>query len=191
MPTLTGKRLTLDGAAAAAALDFAVTSGLRADEIHASAVDPGQSLKNYEDQKRQYLNTETQCAEQALQFIPMVVEAHGGSWGSAARAAWKGIATDFGSCTSVSMPFACNELAQRLSTALQRENARSNNLCPSTHFRHVVCVQWVGWMAVVLCMPYGGKGWWVVVGRLYSWWVGCEVGQDGTSTEWRGDRMRA
>ena len=61
-----------------AAWDFAVASGLRADEIHASAVGAGHCTVAYEEVKRQYLDTASQCAQQGLQFVLMVVEAHGG-----------------------------------------------------------------------------------------------------------------
>ena len=72
-----------------AAWDFAVTSGIRADEIHVSAVGAGHCTVAYEEVKRQYLDTASQCAQQGLQFVPMVVEAHGGGWGPSAAAVWK------------------------------------------------------------------------------------------------------
>ena len=53
-----------------------MTSGLRADELHASALDGSHSTEAYEDVKRLYLDTAAQCSSQGLQFIPLVVEAH-------------------------------------------------------------------------------------------------------------------
>ena len=108
-----------------AAWDFAVTSGLRAGEIHASALDGGRSTEAYEDVKRQYLDTAAQCSQQGLQFVPMVVEAHGGGWGPAAVSVWNALAKEYACATGIEKSVACNEIAQRLSTTLQRESARA------------------------------------------------------------------
>ena len=108
-----------------AALDFAVTSGLRADALHTTAVDARSCVTDYENVKRQYLQTEAQCASQGLQFVPMVIEAHGGSWGPVAKDAWKWIAKQYASTTGISDSLATSEIAQRISTALHRETARA------------------------------------------------------------------
>ena len=72
---------------APAALDFAVTSGLRGDLLAASAAAPSAAAERYEEQKRFFLDTERSCAAAGITFIPMVVEAHGGGWGKEARRA--------------------------------------------------------------------------------------------------------
>ena len=108
-----------------AALDFAVTSGLRADELHHSATDHSHCIAEYESFKRSYLSTEQQCQEQGLQFIPMVLEAHGGSWGSAAKDVLKTIAREYANQTGVTLSQAVSDLTQRISTTLERENARA------------------------------------------------------------------
>ena len=79
----------------------------------------------YEEVKRRYLDTASQCAQQGLQFVPMVVEAHGGGWGPSAAAVWKHLAKESASASGVEISLACSELAQRLSTTLQRESARA------------------------------------------------------------------
>ena len=108
-----------------AALDFAVTSGLRADVLHASALDGGHSTEAYEDVKRLYLDTAAQCSAQGLQFVPLVVEAHGGGWGPSAVTLWKKLAKEYASASGIHNSVACSEIAQRLSTTLQRECARA------------------------------------------------------------------
>ena len=108
-----------------AAWDVAVTSGLRTEELHASALDAGRCTQAYEDVKRQYLDTASQCSEAGLQFIPMVVEAHGGGWGPSAVAVWKRLAKEYANATGIHNSLACSEIAQRLSTTLQRECARA------------------------------------------------------------------
>eukprot|EP00662_Eupelagonemidae_sp_cell21_P057198 gene57198-biopygen1283 len=65
-----------------AALDFAVTSGLRIGAVGESAADGSAATTLYAARKRAFLDTDAHCAEQGLEFIPMVVEASGGGWGS-------------------------------------------------------------------------------------------------------------
>eukprot|EP00973_Karenia_brevis_P008728 1180392-Karenia_brevis.AAC.1 len=61
-----------------AALDFAVTSGLRADNVASSARDPLTAVRAYEDFKRTHNHTQSDCETAGITFIPMVVEAAGG-----------------------------------------------------------------------------------------------------------------
>ena len=68
-----------------AAWDFAVTSGMRNTDLHRSAIDHTGVIVDYEAYKRNYLSTASLCEQQGLQFLPMVVEGHGGTWGSTAR----------------------------------------------------------------------------------------------------------
>jgi len=107
------------------ALDFAVTCGLRADVLHHSATDHTRALVNYENFKRDYLSTAQQCEQQGLQFIPMVAEAHGGSWGAAAKETFKAISREYSNQAGVTISQASSELAQRISITLARENARA------------------------------------------------------------------
>eukprot|EP00666_Eupelagonemidae_sp_cell4sb_P017889 gene17889-biopygen41696 len=68
-----------------AALDFAVTSGLRVGYLTESAADGGAATRSYESHKRSFLDTAAHCKEEGIDFIPMVAEATGGSWGEDAR----------------------------------------------------------------------------------------------------------
>ncbi len=68
------------------ALDFAVTSGLRADTLMEAATDPTGVLDSYEQLKMNYVasgeteSTAVLCTRQGLSYVPMIIEAHGGGW---------------------------------------------------------------------------------------------------------------
>eukprot|EP00660_Eupelagonema_oceanica_P019257 gene19257-biopygen13015 len=75
-----------------AALDFAVTSGMRSGFVFPSAADGGSAVVSYEARKRAHLDTAAHCKEEGILFIPMVVEACGGAWGPAACSVWSELA---------------------------------------------------------------------------------------------------
>eukprot|EP00660_Eupelagonema_oceanica_P019577 gene19577-biopygen5141 len=68
-----------------AALDFAVTSGLKSGALFSSAADGASAAAEYEARKRAHLDTAAHCKDEGILFIPMVMEACGGAWGPAAR----------------------------------------------------------------------------------------------------------
>jgi hypothetical protein len=57
--------------------------------------------------------------------LPVVVEAHSGTWGPTARAVWRFLAKAWAATSGHDMSYVCSDLAQRTSTTLQRENARA------------------------------------------------------------------
>ena len=65
---------------APAAFDFAVVSPQRQDVVALAAGSAGAAASLYEAYKRSYLETETECAQQGVNFFPMVAESSGG-WG--------------------------------------------------------------------------------------------------------------
>ena len=75
-----------------AALDFAVTSGLRDIVVDRSAQNGTAAAVVYEDFKREYLDTERACEEEGIKFIPMIIEADGGGWGPQAQKTWNELA---------------------------------------------------------------------------------------------------
>ena len=77
---------------APAALDLAVTSGLRSDFVTKSAEDGSAAVISYENLKRSYLDIEAICKEEGITFIPIICEANRGGWGSAAHIVWSEIA---------------------------------------------------------------------------------------------------
>jgi len=108
-----------------AALDFAATSGMRTDVLELSARDSGAATQLYEDKKRTYLNTASSCSQEGFAFIPMVVESRGGGWGKEARTVFSKITQHSAAASYDDSSTLFNQLAQRLSCFLQRENARA------------------------------------------------------------------
>ena len=108
-----------------AALDFAVTSGLRDSVVQDSAHDSSAVVTQYEDFKCQYLNTASLCADEGIKFIPVVAEAHGGGWGREAHKLWNALAKQKCAITGERESHEASKLLQSLGVILQRENARA------------------------------------------------------------------
>jgi hypothetical protein len=108
-----------------AALDFAVSSGLRVGFLDQSAQDGSSSGVGYAEAKCLHLDTARLCAEEGLKFIPMVCEAHGGSWGGEALSVWRGAAKTAALVSGESAALKLEHLLQSLSVTLHRANARA------------------------------------------------------------------
>ena len=108
-----------------AALDFAVTSGLRKDIVGRSAEDGSSATILYEEFKRSHLDTAKLCKEEGITFIPMVCEADGGSWGPAANHVWGELAKSKSVLTGELSSTIAVQMLQSLGIILHRENARS------------------------------------------------------------------
>ena len=109
----------------AAALDFAVTSGLRGDLWRTVPEDPNRVFVQYEEFKKTYKDTAQQCTTVGFTFCPMVLEAHGGAWAPSARRVWDSIARRASSAWNDGQESTSLKLAQRLSCSLHRESARA------------------------------------------------------------------
>ena len=107
------------------ALDFAMTSGLRADLLVHTVADASAALDRYEEHKRQHLDTARACRDADITFIPMVVEAHGGGWGSESRRAFAVLARRSAEAQGEDAAVLADRMAQRHSVSLHRENARA------------------------------------------------------------------
>ena len=107
------------------AVDFAVTSGLRADRLAAAASDPASIGASYEYYKRTYLDTQVQCSHQGFRFLPFVVEAHGGGLAICARRILSFIAKAGAARNGEEIEVEAAGLSRRISISLQRENARA------------------------------------------------------------------
>ena len=107
------------------AIDFAVTSGLRADRLAAAASDPASIGASYEVYKRTYLDTQDQCNHQGFQFLPFVVEAHDGGLAICARRIVAFIAKTGAARNGEEVEVEAAGLSRRISVYLQRENARA------------------------------------------------------------------
>ena len=110
---------------AAAALDLAVTSGLRSDIVRNSAEDGTSAVKAYEERKRSYMDTEAICQEEGISFIPIICEADGGGWGPAAHRVWSVLAKNKSVRSGEYVSTTIAHMLQSLGLILHRENARS------------------------------------------------------------------
>ena len=110
---------------APAALDFAVTSGLRGNILARSSVDGSAAPTEYENFKRTHLETESKCREEGLTFIPMICEADGGGWGPAAHKVWSVLAKEKALIAGEKDSTIVSRLLQSLGLILHRENVRS------------------------------------------------------------------
>ena len=83
--------------------------------------------KSYEDFRCSYRDTRSTCQAQGISFIPMVMEAVGGGWGTVARGVWSELAKSSAlSSGELQTERSCAiMLRQRLSMTLHRENARA------------------------------------------------------------------
>ena len=108
-----------------AALDFAVTSGLRVDLVNKSVHDNSAATEAYERLKRTYRNTEESCQAEGISFIPVICEADGGGWGPAAHRVWSELAKTKAMLTGEQNSTIANRLLQTLGLILHRENARA------------------------------------------------------------------
>ena len=106
-------------------MDFAVTSGMSSADLHRSAIDHTAAIVDYEAYKRNYLSTAVLCEQQGLQFLPMVVEGHGGTLGATAKEAFKALCREHATHNGVDMSSSCSDFAQRMSITVERENARA------------------------------------------------------------------
>ena len=107
------------------ALDFAVSSGLQSELFLPVAETPGFVFQRYENLKRSFKDTAQSCETRGFEFVPMVVEAHGGSWSPLARAALDWIAKQQALCHNDDPAAVSLKIAQRISCTLHRENARA------------------------------------------------------------------
>ena len=107
------------------ALDFAVTSGLRASAVTAAAHDASSTTRAYEDFKTSYLDTQTICINEGFNFIPMVMEAVGGGWGPSANKVFLELAKTKSLLTGDSINTTLTQIHQNLQLVLHKENARA------------------------------------------------------------------
>ena len=117
----------------AAALDFAVTSGLRTDLLERTAADGSSCLTSYEEFKNTFLDTAAHCASEGIAFVPMVVEAHSGAWGPAASKVWLRLGKAISLLSGESTAVEALRALQNLGLTLHRETARAILLRSPVH----------------------------------------------------------
>ena len=107
------------------ALDFAISSGLQSELLSSVADTPGLVFQRYDDMKRSFKDTAKSCEAQGFKFNPMVLEAHGGGWSPLMRNVVDWISKQQAVVTNEEHAAVSLRVAQRISCALHRENARA------------------------------------------------------------------
>ena len=82
-------------------------------------------LADYAAFKEAYKDTSAKCQAQGIRFMPLVIEAHGGGWSSQLRQAVHFLAMQQRSAGDWCREGTASRMAQRISTSLQKENARA------------------------------------------------------------------
>ena len=108
-----------------ACLDFAVSSGLRSNLLARPASDSLLFLTEYEDFKCAHLDTKRHCEREGMTFVPMIVDAVGGSWGPQAHKVWASLAKSMALSTGELEQTTTSRIYQSMGLILHRENARA------------------------------------------------------------------
>ena len=87
--------------------------------------DPASVFDRYENFKKSFQSTEQQCNAAGFGFHPFVFEAHAGGWSPLGRKICSHIAKNAAVIENTTVEAASLRIAQRLSAALHRENARA------------------------------------------------------------------
>ena len=109
---------------APAALDLAIISPQRQDVLTQAVLASGAAAVQYEQRKRNFLDTETQCSQQGVLFIPMVAESSGG-WGPSGRSTLRKLAKAAGQRCARDEETSLSQILERLSVAVRAAKARA------------------------------------------------------------------
>ena len=129
-PTDTGARRPADvfvpnwHGGAPAALDLAITSPQRQAALSLASGEAGAAARLYEQRKRMFLDTEAQCAQQGIAFLPMVAESSGG-WGQSGVKVLRKLANKAGARDGTPASLHMSQYLERLSVAIRRAAARA------------------------------------------------------------------
>ena len=107
-----------------AALDLAITSPQRQSALALAANEAGAAAKLYEEHKKSFLDTEAQCAQQGISFIPVVAESSGG-WGPSGLFVLRTLAKRAAAKDGVPASVCMSQLLEGLSIAVRRIAARA------------------------------------------------------------------
>ena len=86
-----------------AAFDLAITSPQRQETLREAATQAGSAARRYEEHKQCHMQTEEECRQQGIIFIPLVAESSGG-WGPSAVSTfskWAKLATKRGGASTL------------------------------------------------------------------------------------------
>ena len=107
------------------ALDFAVTSAMRTDMFRRSVHQPSLAIEAYERQTREFQGIAQSCEAEGFHFVTFVFEAHSGGLSGAARGLCDWISGQIAAVQNEEPGQVSLKMAQRISIALHRENARA------------------------------------------------------------------
>ena len=111
---------------APACLDLAITSGLQTQYLRGVVADGADFVTlKYEDHKESFLDTRRACEDDGMSFLPLIIEAVGGGWGSIARRVWSQLAKSMALATGEKTSTAAVRFLQSFSIVLHKENARA------------------------------------------------------------------
>ena len=94
--------------------------------MNQAARDTGHAAVAYESSKRSYLQTEDECRQQGILFVPLVAESSGG-WGPSALAAFREMAKRSAGRSGLSSPAQAvlPRFLEQLSVAIRGAKARA------------------------------------------------------------------
>ena len=98
---------------------------MRSDMFREVPDHPDLVFAKYEQIKREFQNTQVSCEAEGFRFLPMVFEAHGGGWSSAARKSLDWLARREAAAQGARLDTVSLRTAQRISATLHRESARA------------------------------------------------------------------
>ena len=106
-----------------AALNFVVTSGLRADLVEQTAAVGLSCLTSYEHHKKTFLDTAMQCENEGIAFILLVMEAHLGACGLMATKILLRLGKNISMVSEETTTLEALRARQNLGLVLRRETA--------------------------------------------------------------------
>ena len=113
-----------------AALDLAIVSPQRLDILEHSSQELGYAAESYEVKKRLHLQTEQQCTDQGIHFVPLVAERSGG-WGPTALTTFVKLARAISQRTGEGKNKILAHHLEELSVRIRRSKARATlKRCP-------------------------------------------------------------
>ncbi len=98
---------------------------MRTELLREASTTPELVFQRYEQRKKEYQDTAQQCEQAGLRFVPMIAEAHSGSWSPLARGVLDWIARQRAAINHEEPATIALRIAQRLSATLHRENSRA------------------------------------------------------------------
>jgi hypothetical protein len=117
---------------------------MRADIFRQAAQTPELVFSHYAKHKREYLQTAKSCEEAGFRFVPVILEAHGGGWGSMARGVLDWVSRQVAAVQQEEVHVVSLRIAQRISCTLHRENARGSEALHCGGPLRPATPQWLG-----------------------------------------------